>query len=148
MSLKNMAVAASIFVHFEHPDTKEPLYVQIEQPNAETGQSELVNDLSRPIGVMACTPGSKTYRKAEADMMTAMIANKGRPLTGEQVFDRDTARLAATVFEYVNFDYNGKPCSMETNKELFEDVEYVAVREQILAKQADLGNASKARSKN
>lgn len=145
MSLASMAVASAIFVHFEHPETKEPLYVKKDQINPDTKQVESVDDLSKPIGVRCYTPGSKAYRKAETDNMTAMVAAKGKT-NGEQIFRTQTDLLAKTVYEYVNFDYNGKGASVENNREFFSDEQYVACREQVIAKQGDLGNASKARS--
>jgi hypothetical protein len=147
MSLASLAVASAIFVHLKHPATHQPMYVQKEVANKDTEQPELVDDLDKPIGLRMYTPGSKQYRKAEAAQMSAMVANKGKALTGEQIFANQTELLAQTTYEFVNFDEFG-PCTVENARRLFADEEYVAVREQAIAAQNDLGNASTARSKN
>lgn len=143
-----MMVAATMFYQFRDPETDQPVWVMKEQENPETGNLELVYDLDekgekKPIGVKAYTPGSKIYRNAEQINATANIKRGKKALTGEVLYANQTDLLARTVIEYVNFDYKGKPASLETNREMFEDVEWVAIREQVANDQADLGKSSK-----
>ena len=141
MSLASLAVRSTLFVHFKNPKTHELAYVQKQVKNKDGGPDEIVNDTDKPIGVRIYTPGSKQYRKAEAAQMSAMVANKGKALTGEQIFANQTELLAQTTFEFVNFDEFGA-CTVENARALYSDEQYVAIREQVIAAQNDLGNAS------
>lgn len=136
--LSRMAVAALVFVHFRHPGTGEKMYA----PDA-AGK----NDLDKPIGIVMATPGSTEYRAAEAAINTENLRLGFKNLTGERMHQNQTDLLAKTAREFKNFDYNGKGCSEEAARQLFDDPEYVAVREQCIAGQGDLGNASRAMSK-
>lgn len=144
-TLARMAVAALVFIHFRDPATDQPMYVQ--KDVEKDGVTQTVDDLAKPIGVRAYTPGSTYYRNAEATNATASFRAGKKGLTGEGMYNQQTELLAKTVKEYVNFEYDDAGASYENNKKLFADLEFVAIREQVHADQADLGKCSKAPAK-
>lgn len=144
-----MMIAAVMFIQFRDPETDRPLFVMKEEEDPDApGQMRLVFDLDekgqkKPIGVRAYSPGSKIYRNATAVNATANIKLGKKGLNGQALFDNQTDLLARTVFEYVNFDYNGEKASLETNRAMFADEAWEAVREQVSNDQADLGKSLK-----
>lgn len=142
-ALASMLVAAFTFIHFRNPATDAPLYVMDDYTD-ENGQPQtrraLDNDgKEMPVGVKAYGPGSKPYRRSAERIQTASIARGKKGLTGAALRENATTLMSETVFEYVNFDYNGQACCVETNRAMLDDDQYVAVRDQIEAEQADLG---------
>lgn len=139
-ALAGMLVAAVMFIQLRNPETDALMW----QVDPETGEYKLdAEGNKQPIGVRAYSPGSKIYRTAESTIATANIKRGKKGLTGDVLHENQTDLLSRTVYEYVGFDYNGEKAGLDTNRKLFEDPEYVAVREQIANAQADLGNALK-----
>lgn len=145
-----MMVAATAFYQFRDPATDQPLFAMKEEEDPEApGQTRIVFDRDekgqkKPIGVRAYTPGSKIYRTAANINQTANIKLGKKALTGEKLESDQIDLLSRTVYEYVNFDYKGETkASFETNREMFNDNEWVAIREQIANDQADLGKSLK-----
>lgn len=144
-----MMIAAVMFIQFRDPATDQLMWVMKEEEDPDApGQIRLVYDLDeqgkkKPIGVRAYSPGSKIYRNAAAINATANIARGKKGLNGAVLFENQTDLLARTVFEYVNFDYNGEKASLETNRAMFADEAWEAVREQVSNDQADLGKSLK-----
>ena len=56
MSISELALAPTTFIHFKHPGTGEPHYKR-----GEDGKP----DLSKPVGVRVYTPGSKESRAVD-----------------------------------------------------------------------------------
>lgn len=145
--LAQMAVVALMFVHFKTPDGVK-LYVPDE--SAPDGFARDANGDKLPVGVRVYGPGSREYRLAEDRVATENLRRGRNKLTGEQLRANATAIMARTTVEFVNFDYNGKTVSPAMTVEdrekvceqLYNDVEYVAVRDQVETEQGDLGNYS------
>lgn len=142
-ALAAMAVAATLFIQFRDPATDALMF-----ETDENGEFKLDGDGNKlPLGVRVYTPGSKQYRAAEAKIATEGIKRGRKGLTGDTILDNQTRLLALTTTEYVGFDVDGQPASYETNYKLYDDPEYVAVREQVATAQGDLGNATLNTSK-
>jgi hypothetical protein len=161
-ALAAMAVAAFTFVHFKNPATGAKLFVL--NANKPTGTIDGDDGYARdqagnllPIGVKKWGPGSEEYRKAEARIATENMRAGAKKLTGEKLHENATTLLSRTVFEYVNFGYSltddgveqvvtastSHDERMRVNTALFNDPAYVAVREQVLEADGDLGNFAK-----
>lgn len=157
--LSRMAVAALMFVHFKTPDG-EKLFVPNEAITDEMrarGVTESKDGFARDsdgnkldVGVRVFGPGSREYRLAEDRVATENLRRGRNKLTGEQLRANATTIMARTTTEFVNFDYYGKtvtPTMTVDDREkvceqLYNDVEYVGVRDQVEAEQGDLGNYS------
>lgn len=147
-ALAAMMVTAFTFIHFRSPATDAPLYV-MEDYTDENGQPQtrraIGNDgQEMPVGVKVYGPGSKPYRRSAEKIQTAGIQRGKKGLTGAALRENATALMSETIFEYVNFDYNGQACSVETNRAMLDDDLYAAVREQIETEQGDLGKFATA----
>lgn len=156
-ALRLMAVIAMSFIHFETA-AGDKLYLPNEDA-AKFGGTEHPDGYARdaagekmPVGVKVYGPGSSQYRAAQAAATTLGLQKGRNKMTGEMVFNQSTETLSRTVVEYVNFDYNDKrlhgnedlPARIKLNESLLTDLEYVAIREQIEAKQGDLSNFTPA----
>lgn len=157
--LAQMAVAALMFVHFKTP-AGEKLYVPNEAitddmrargiVESKDGFARDASGAKLPVGVRVFGPGSREYRLAEDRVATENLRRGRNKLTGEQLRANATAIMARTTLEFVNFDYNGKTVSSNMSvderekvcEQLYNDLEYVAVRDQVETEQGDLGNYS------
>lgn len=160
-SLMIAAVTSLAFVHFKNPADSSPLYVLNEdaqgQPGVTAGDDGFARDANGdklPIGVRVFGPGSQVYRAAEDKIANDAIKAGRKALTGTSLRENATYKLARCTSEFVNFTYALKDGGAELTvtpasdldervrvaSAFFDDVRFVAFRDQVEKEQHDLGN--------
>lgn len=129
-SLDDLALKPTKFVHFKHPATDEPVYRKDADGN---------DDRERPVGVNVYGPGSKEYRAAQTAITNEAIQRGRKKVTAEMIQRNAVETLARCTYEYVNFDYQGKPAGVENNRAFFADDQYAHFREQVQSEMGDFG---------
>jgi hypothetical protein len=128
--LEGLALAPSKFVHFKHPASDELVYRK-----AADGE----DDPERPVGVRVYGPGSKEYRVAQTALTNEQIQRGRKKITAEMIQRNAVETLARCTYEFVNFDYAGKPAGLEANRAFYADDRFVHFREQIQSEMGDFG---------
>lgn len=126
MNLAALALVPTLFIQFTHPVTGELVFAD--------------GDTDKPVGVNVFGPGSKEYRAAQSAITNESIAAKRKKVTAELIERNAVELIARTTSEFVNFDYEGKGASLETNRAFYKDERFVHLRDQVQEKLGDYGN--------
>lgn len=144
MQLAGLALAATLFVHFRHPASDEPVFALFPEGHSRAGEP----DESKPVGVRIYGPGSKEYRATQTALLNEAIERRKKKVTAEAIESNAVKTLARTTFEFVNFTYKaegdesegeGQGYSPETAQLFYSDRRYVHLREQVQDAQGDHG---------
>ncbi len=134
-SLDGLALKPTLFVHFRHPATDEPVYKKFPAGHDKAGEP----DLEQPVGVDIYGPGSKEYRAASTAITNEAIERKRRKVTAELIQKNAVELLARCTSRFVNFEYQGKGSTLENNRAFYLDDQYTHLREQVQENMGDYG---------
>ncbi len=136
MNLNKHALAtAATFHQFTDPASGE-LIVETDEAGNKVLDGE---GKEKPVGVMVFGPGTKQYRAAQTAITDEAIERKRKKVTAAMINSAGLELIARTTESFVNFDYEGKPASLEVNRLFYGDERFLHFKDQVQEKMGDFG---------